>query len=659
MKTFKQIQLYLITLAVIGLSTSLTSCQKSEELNNSSDGVKSFTSKLTFGATINPPTTKGELNGTAFTWCSGDQLEVYDGQSGGTSLDSTTFSIEDQDSYTNNASFTGEVEDWDAAFNFYVVYPVSTVDAASSVATSSVSTYDSSTSTLKLTLPCNQIQRYDSYGNIDPEMTDKYDYKIGTIKSKTPTDNLNDTLSNLMTLIDVIITKSAEEMDIKKVVIRSNHDIFPTEYDYCVTDSTCEYVNKTDAFSLSLFDADSSSYTSPSNETSFKARFMMCPFSVAATDGFYIDVYTADKMYTLTKTGLAKEFLAGTEYSTEMTLGASGEVTETANCYMIVPGNSLKIPVNVRGNGVEVDGTGISASISPLSVGILWQTSEDLISLSDMTTDKKVTITASSTAGNAVIAAYSEENQTGEILWSWHIWVTDYDPNVPANGTTYPLTNDGGGSYVFMDRNLGATTVTPNTVSTLGLLYQWGRKDPFPGSSSTSANTEPTIYDASGAGSTSMITTKSTSSLDNAIKNPLTFYTNSSDWCSTPNNAFWGGADISSPSEKTMFDPSPAGWRVPTWKGSASPWSKFSTSTFPWNTTYLGSTYIDGSFYLAAGYRDNRDGALISVGSRGYCWSGAPHGSLGYSLHFRSSIVYSVCNSNRAGGLSVRCIKDE
>jgi len=32
-------------------------------------------------------------------------------------------------------------------------------------------------------------------------MTDKYDYKIGTIKSKVRTDNL--TLSNLMTLIDL------------------------------------------------------------------------------------------------------------------------------------------------------------------------------------------------------------------------------------------------------------------------------------------------------------------------------------------------------------------------------------------------------------------------------------------------------------------------
>ena len=45
-----------------------------------------------------------------------------------------------------------------------------------------------------------------------------------------------------------------------------------------------------------------------------------------------------------------------------------------------------------------------------------------------------------------------------------------------------------------MYRNLGAATVTTNTVSTLGLLYQWGRKDLFLGSSSTSDEEEPTIY---------------------------------------------------------------------------------------------------------------------------------------------------------------------
>lgn len=250
MKTFKQMQLCSIILAVIGLSTSLTSCQKSEETNPS-------TGNLTLGATINPPTTKGELNGKTFTWCSGDKLQVYDGLTGGTSLSSTTFDIAEQDTYTNNASFTGTIDDWNSAFNFYIVYPVNTMDASSSEA-KSTSTYDEGTSTLKLTLPCNQIQKYDAENVLDPEMTDKYDYKIGTIENQTSTEHLdNVTLSNLMTLIGVNITKPSEEMQITKVVVRSNNDLFPTEYDYSVANSTGEYVNKISSFTLSLLDADS------------------------------------------------------------------------------------------------------------------------------------------------------------------------------------------------------------------------------------------------------------------------------------------------------------------------------------------------------------------------------------------------------------------
>lgn len=41
-----------------------------------------------------------------------------------------------------------------------------------------------------------------------------------------------------------------------------------------------------------------------------------------------------------------------------------------------------------------------------------------------------------------------------------------------------------------MDRNLGATTAEPNTVGALGLLYQWGRKDPFLGSASINSDVE-------------------------------------------------------------------------------------------------------------------------------------------------------------------------
>jgi len=353
------------------------------------------------------------------------------------------------------------------------------------------------------------------------------------------------------------------------------------------------------------------------------------------------------------------------------------KIPETANCYIIAPDNSLEIPVNVRGNGVVViddvsDPSYVNPSISPLSVGILWETSPALISLSTMSSDEKVTITANSTeAGNAVIAAYSGENQSGEILWSWHIWVTDYDPDTPLNGTTYPLTNDGGGSYVFMDRNLGATTTTTNTVSTLGLLYQWGRKDPFPGSASTTNEEEPTIYNASGSGSTSMIDKTEvsvTSNLPNAIKNPLTYYygtdASSYDWYSsdgTYNEALWGGADktLSVPAVKTMFDPSPAGWRVPPFKGSASPWSEFSKTTFTRSDTDYGRTYTDGSFYPAAGCRYYSSGALVSVGSHGGCWSGSPDGSYGYTLNFFGSYVYPAHNYNRAYGFPVRCVQDK
>lgn len=75
--------------------------------------------------------------------------------------------------------------------------------------------------------------------------------------------------------------------------------------------------------------------------------------------------------------------------------------------------------------------------------------------------------------GNAVVAA---KDASGVILWSWHIWLTD-QPNEEV------YKNDAG---VMMDRNLGALSVQKGSVLSLGLLYQYGRKDPFPSSSSIS-----------------------------------------------------------------------------------------------------------------------------------------------------------------------------
>lgn len=82
--------------------------------------------------------------------------------------------------------------------------------------------------------------------------------------------------------------------------------------------------------------------------------------------------------------------------------------------------------------------------------------------------DGKIVFSASAHKGNAVIAARDE---AGTILWSWHIWMTDK----PAE----QVYNNGAGT--MMDRNLGATSATPDDPGSFGLMYQWGKKDPFCG----------------------------------------------------------------------------------------------------------------------------------------------------------------------------------
>jgi len=691
MKTFKQIKLILLILAVLGLSTSLTSCQKSDDdvtssettedtnpsqpsdTTDTSDNENLVAGTLTLGVTLNSPQTKCLLDGTSLKWCSEDQLKVYYGETSATALINTTFTIEEKDSYTNKETFSGEVNSWDKAFDFYVVYPVNTIDAVSGEFTSSVSTYDKSASTIKFILPSSQLQKYNSDNVIDPTIIERYDYKFGSLKSEEPKDSVaNITLTNLMTILDINITKPAEDMQIKKVVVRAANDIFPTEYDYSLSNSTGKYVSRTSSFTLSLLDSESNPYTSPASETSIKARFVMCPFSVTTADKFYIDVYAADKIYTLYKKGLSKEFEVGLN-SIDMILDSSTEVKKvhnTANSYMMTPSSMINIPVNVRGNGGDVANTELSTSIAPASVGILWETSPDLISLSELSSDTTVTIAASSELGNSVIAAYSGENQTGEILWSWHIWVTDYDP---AIGDTFTVTNSAGASYTFMDRNLGATTAKPGNVSTIGLFYQWGRKDPFPSSASLNDEVDPTLYNAFGVGSTEMVTKEvvsATANLQNTILYPLTYYkgdrTNSYDWYSakakTHNTALWGGADISAPTEKTIFDPCPAGWRVPAWKESASPWGEFTKENFIWSDANLGRTYTDGAFYPADGYSIGSNGGVTSVGKCGHYWTASYETNGGHILGFSSSTVSPNTKPNTKAGLSsgmaIRCVKE-
>ena len=260
--------------------------------------------------------------------------------------------------------------------------------------------------------------------------------------------------------------------------------------------------------------------------------------------------------------------------------------------------------------------------------------------------------------GNAVIAA---KDASGEILWSWHIWLTDQ----PEGQVYY---NDAG---TMMDRNLGATSATPGDVGALGLLYQWGRKDPFLGSSSihydSMVEAKSTITWPSAVSSNS-----SNGTIAYATANPTTFigYNSSNyDWYYTGTSATDNTRWTTSESSKSIYDPCPAGWRVPD-GGDNGVWSKACGSSsdfggYPYDGTNEGINF-SGEFgsaatiwYPASGYRRSSYGSLGNVGYAGCYWSASPYRSGAYFMAFDDSGYGSPSSGGlRASGRSVRCLQE-
>lgn len=408
----------------------------------------------------------------------------------------------------------------------------------------------------------------------------------------------------------------------------------------------------------------------------------------------------------------------------------------TANCYVVsapgyysfplVYGNALKnrstnesayktgnTGSNILSNFINHTGAEISDpyiannnGCTPAKAELVWQDVMDLV------TDIKYNAGSnggnisfkvdrfSIQQGNAVIAIKDASNN---VLWSWHIWVTDENIDNVIEVTNYQNVK-----YNIMPVNLGwcdddVTTyaersckvrftagdaskeVTIRQVSASITIrgnhpyYQWGRKDPLRPSNGL-ANTNKTWYDKNGTSSQNNPATENFSAgvtcIMNYILKPDVMQKQVSG-----DNAYanlWSVDNIvytanDKPVVKTVYDPSPVGFKLPpgnvftgftTTGGSTSTSSEIngtwsSSSLKGWNF-YTDSSKSKTIFFPASGYRYRSNGMVSNVSSDGFYWSAVPSSpTKGHYLYFSSLQVIPLSTSNyRAVGFGVRSCQE-
>ena len=210
--------------------------------------------------------------------------------------------------------------------------------------------------------------------------------------------------------------------------------------------------------------------------------------------------------------------------------------------------------------------------------------------------------------------------------------------NAICNGTrattVVPITSTTG--KIWMDRNLGASRAATSSTDyqAYGGLYQWGRGNDGHAS---------IFWTSATAGGTNGTTTTlaTTDSPGNALF--ITASAGSYDWRSTKNDNLWQGA-------AGINNPCPAGYRVPT---DAELTAEFAA----YSITNSASAYTSPHKFVVAGHRSSSSGSLANAGTNGYYWSRRVSGPYASSRYFNSGSTVSSADY-RAGGFSVRCLKD-
>ena len=363
---------------------------------------------------------------------------------------------------------------------------------------------------------------------------------------------------------------------------------------------------------------------------------------------------------------------------------------------------------NITDPWIEKTNSGANAGVN--GAKIVWADEQDLVHLSaspikqdggNAYLDFEVK-QADIKSGNAVVAV----TKGGTVLWSWHLWFAPKDALDKIKVTNHQNKN-----YDFTKEALGwkpiqwsgstyssARTVkvkVEQTVANNGTkqvavlnitqnpggkkegittLYQFGRKDAFPGVDKSKLATNSHFTENAG----------DNMSIMNGIQHPDRYYAGGSNWNSnygyynlwSADNTVTGDWNVGNDNlvVKTVYDPSPVGFKMP----ANNAFTGFTADGKNDGTMNVDGTDVKQTFsnnfghnfwtssskkatinFPASGFRFSNGGALNDVGNSGYYWSAVPSGlNNGCDLLFHYFNVRPLSNDARSYGFSVRPVSE-
>ena len=328
--------------------------------------------------------------------------------------------------------------------------------------------------------------------------------------------------------------------------------------------------------------------------------------------------------------------------------GSAMDLSETAsaNSYIVTKAGNYMFKA-VKGNSDESVGAVAKAEV-------LWETDNTTtapeVGAIIATVDFAEGYVAFSTPetlkpGNALIAV---KDASDAILWSWHIWIPATEVKVWDSEALC--------GAKMMDRNLGALVDTGASGDvdplSIGLYYQWGRKDPFPGA---------TAFEKSPAGAavagTAWTYHKELISTDYSIAHPTEYASvpevDAGVWNADDPQDLWNTED----NKKTVYDPCPPGYRVPLYDKSLPMWAGTDEGF-----TFDGNRVSYGDFHFTvAGYIDCWSAGYSYANLRTHIWASkwydAERSTCAY-FRLDKDPKYYAQKYHKAKAGSVRCVAE-